>query len=72
VITPTSPPLSRRAFLFDVGRGAFAIAVVGLAGCTLGGTPRRDPSTVPGDAAWQRLSLQAVRSGQGAGPDSTI
>jgi glyoxylase-like metal-dependent hydrolase (beta-lactamase superfamily II) len=57
VITPTSPQLSRRAFLVDVGRGAFAIAVVGLAGCTLGGTPRRDPSTVPGEAAWQRLSL---------------
>jgi glyoxylase-like metal-dependent hydrolase (beta-lactamase superfamily II) len=73
-MTPMSPQLSRRAFLFDVGRGAFAIAVVGLAGCTLGGTPRRDPSTVPGDAAWQRLSLDdgfvsayvLVRSGEAA------
>jgi len=73
-MTPTSPQLSRRAFLADVGRGAFAIAVVGLAGCTLGGTPRRDPSTVPGDAAWQRLSLMGgfvsayvlVRSGEAA------
>jgi glyoxylase-like metal-dependent hydrolase (beta-lactamase superfamily II) len=73
-MTPTSPQLSRRAFLVDVGRGAFAIAVVGLAGCTLGGTPRRDPSTVPGDAAWQRLSLMGgfvsayvlVRSGEAA------
>lgn len=73
-MTPTSPQLSRRAFLFDVGRGAFAIAVVGLAGCTLGGTPRRDPSSVPGDAAWQRLSFAGgfvsayvlVRSGEAA------
>ena len=71
---PTSPQLSRRAFLVDVGRGAFAIAVVGLAGCTLGGTPRRDPSSMPGDAAWQRLSLIGgfvsayvfVRSGEAA------
>jgi hypothetical protein len=37
---PTAPQLSRRAFLVDMGRGAFAIAVVGLAGCTLGGTPQ--------------------------------
>jgi glyoxylase-like metal-dependent hydrolase (beta-lactamase superfamily II) len=73
-MTPTSPQLSRRAFLVDVGCGAFAIAVVGLAGCTLGGTPRRDPSTVPGEAAWQRLSLYGgfvsayvlVRSGEAA------
>ena len=73
-MTPTSPQLSRRAFLVDVGRGAFAIAVVGLAGCTVGGTPRRDPSTVPGEAAWQRLSLHEgfvsaymlVRSGEAA------
>lgn len=73
-MTPTSPQLSRRAFLVDVGRGVFAIAVVGLAGCTLGGTPRRDPSTVPGEAAWQRLSLNDgfvsaylfVRSGEAA------
>lgn len=71
-MAPTSPQLSRRAFLFDMGRGAFAIAVVGLTGCTLGGTPRRDPSTVPGEAAWQRLSLMGgfvsayvfVRSGE--------
>ena len=73
-MTPTSPQLSRRAFLVDVGRGAFAIAVVGLAGCTLGGTPRRDPSTVPAEAAWQRLALHdgfvsayvLVRSGEAA------
>jgi glyoxylase-like metal-dependent hydrolase (beta-lactamase superfamily II) len=73
-MTPTSPQLSRRTFLVDVGREAFAIAVVGLAGCTLGGTPRRDPSTVPGEAAWQRLSLMGgfvsayvlVRSGEAA------
>ena len=73
-VTPTSPQLSRRAFLVDIGRGAFAIAVVGLAGCTLGGTPRRDPSAVPGEAAWQRLSLHdgfvsayiLVRSGEAA------
>ncbi len=71
---PTSPQLSRRAFFVDVGRGAFAIAVVGLAGCTSGGTPRRDPSAVPGDAAFQRLSLMngfvsayvLVRSGEAA------
>jgi len=73
-MTPASPQLSRRAFLVDVGRGAFAIAVVGLAGCTLGGTPRRDPSHVPGEAAWRRLSLMGgfvsayvlVRSGEAA------
>ena len=73
-MTPTSPQLSRRAFLVDMGRGAFAIAVFGLAGCTLGGTPRRDPSTVPAAAAWQRLSLHdgfvsayiLVRSGEAA------
>ena len=83
-MAPTSPQLSRRAFLVDMGRGAFAIAVVGLAGCTLGGTPRRSPSTVPGGAAWQRLSLHddfvsayiLVRSGEAAvvdvgGPDPT-
>ena len=70
----TSPQLSRRTFLVDVGRGAFAIAVVGLAGCTLGGTLRRDPSTVPGGMAWHRLSLHdgfvsayiLVRSGEAA------
>lgn len=74
--------LSRRAFLVDVGRGTFAIAVFGLAGCALGGSPRRDPSAVPGEAAWQRLSLHdgfvsayiLVRSGEAAivdvgGPD---
>ena len=73
-VTPTSPQLSRRAFLVDIGRGAFAIAVVGLAGCTLGGTPRRDPSAAPDEAAWQRLSLHdgfvsayiLVRSGEAA------
>ena len=81
-MTPTSPQLSRRAFLVDMGRGVFAIAVVGLAGCTLGGTPRRDPSTVPGEATWHRVSLHdafvsayvLVRSGEAAvvdvgGPD---
>jgi len=70
----TSPQLSRRAFLVDMGRGAFAIAVVGLAGCAVGGTPRRDPSTAPGEGAWQRLSLHdglvsayiLVRSGEAA------
>ena len=80
-MTPTSPQLSRRAFLVDIGRGAFALAVVGLAGCAVGGT-RRDPSTVPGEAAWHRLSLHddfvsayiLVRSGEAAivdvgGPD---
>jgi glyoxylase-like metal-dependent hydrolase (beta-lactamase superfamily II) len=80
-MTPTSPQLSRRAFLVDMGRGAFAIAVVGLAGCTVGGT-RRDPSTAPAEAAWHRLSLHddfvsayiLVRSGEAAivdvgGPD---
>jgi glyoxylase-like metal-dependent hydrolase (beta-lactamase superfamily II) len=79
---PTSPELSRRAFLVDVCRGAFAIAVIGLAGCRLGGTPRRQPSGVPGEAAWQRVSLHdgfvaayiLVRSGEAAvvdvgGPD---
>ena len=73
-MTPPSSQLSRRAFLVDMGRGAFAIAAVGLAGCTLGGTPKRDPSTVPGDAAWQRVSLMNgfvsayvfVRSGEAA------
>ena len=72
-MTPTSPQLSRRAFLVDMGRGAFAIAVVSLAGCAVGGT-RRDPSTVPAEAAWQRLSLNdgfvsayiLVRSGEAA------
>ena len=71
-MTHTSPQLSRRAFLVDLGRGAFAIAVVGLAGCTLGGTASRDPSAVPGGAAWHRLSLHGgfvsayllVRSGE--------
>jgi glyoxylase-like metal-dependent hydrolase (beta-lactamase superfamily II) len=66
--------LSRRAFLVDMGRGTLAIAVVGVAGCTFGGTPRRASSTVPGDAAWQRLSLHGgfvsayvlVRSGEAA------
>ncbi len=80
-MAPTSPQLSRRAFLVDMGRGAFAMAVVGLAGCALGGT-RRDPSTVPAEAAWHRLSLHddfvsayiLVRSGEAAivdvgGPD---
>ena len=52
-----APQLSPRAFLVDVGRGAIAIAVIGLASCTLGGTPRRDPSTVPGEATWRRVSL---------------
>ena len=73
-MTPTSPQLSRRAFLVDMGRGAFAIAVVGVAGCTLGGAPRRDPSAAPGEGAWQRLSLNdgfvsafiLVRSGEAA------
>ena len=73
-MTPTLPQLSRRAFLIDAGRGAFAIAVVGLAGCTLGGTPRRDPSSVPGEAAWRRVSLMGgfvsayvlVRAGEAA------
>ena len=73
-MTPTSSPLNRRAFLLDMGRGAFAIAVVGLAGCTVGGAPRRDPSAAPGGAAWQRLSLHdgfvsayiLVRSGEAA------
>ena len=73
-MTPTSPQLSRRAFLVDVGRGTFAIAVVGLAGCTMGGTPGRDSSAVPGEGVWQRLSLHdgfvsayiLVRSGEAA------
>ena len=73
-MTHTPPQLSRRAFLVDVGYGAFAIAVVGLAGCTVGGASRRDPSAVPGGAAWQRLSLHdgfvsayiLVRSGEAA------
>ncbi len=71
-MTPESRQLSRRAFLTEVSRGAFAIAVFGLASCTLGGAPRRDPSTGPGDAAWQRMSLMGgfvsaylfVRSGE--------
>jgi glyoxylase-like metal-dependent hydrolase (beta-lactamase superfamily II) len=80
-MTFTSPQLSRRAFLVDTGRGAFAIAVLGLAGCAVSGT-RRDPSTVPAEAAWHRLSLHddfvsayiLVRSGEAAivdvgGPD---
>jgi len=76
VILPTSPRLTRRAFLADLGRGAFAIAVVGLAGCAVGGTARRNPSTASasGDAGWQRLSFAEgfvsayvlVRSGEAA------
>jgi glyoxylase-like metal-dependent hydrolase (beta-lactamase superfamily II) len=80
-MTPTSPQLTRRAFLVDMGRGAFAIALVSLAGCAVGGI-RRDPSAVPAEAAWHRLSLHddfvsayiLVRSGEAAivdvgGPD---
>ena len=74
MITLGSPQLSRRAFLADMGRGVFAIAVLGLPGCTLAGTPRRDPSVQPDHAAWQRLDLMGgvvsayvfVRSGEAA------
>ncbi len=39
------PPLSRRTFIVDLGRGAFALALVGLAGCaSVVGSP------VPGSA----------------------
>jgi glyoxylase-like metal-dependent hydrolase (beta-lactamase superfamily II) len=74
VTTAMSPQLSRRAFLVDAGRGVFAIAVIGLAGCTLGGTSRRDPSTVPAETSWQRVPLDdgfvsayvLVRAGEAA------
>ena len=47
-------PLDRRTFLADLGRGAFAIAIVGLAGCAPGatGSPRASASAgAPGPGA---------------------
>ena len=37
-------PLSRRLFLADLGRGAFAIALLGVAGCAPGGASSARPS----------------------------
>jgi glyoxylase-like metal-dependent hydrolase (beta-lactamase superfamily II) len=44
---PPAPIIPRRAFLADLGKGAFAIAVVGLAGCAPAGQQTR-PASSPG------------------------
>jgi glyoxylase-like metal-dependent hydrolase (beta-lactamase superfamily II) len=47
---PPRPIIARRAFLADLGKGAFAIAVVGLAGCAPAGQQTR-PASPPGGGA---------------------
>jgi glyoxylase-like metal-dependent hydrolase (beta-lactamase superfamily II) len=62
---PTSPRvLGRRAFLADLGRGAFAIAVVGIAGCAPGTS-----SATPSSAS--RSSAPAGPTPAGSGPPSS-
>jgi glyoxylase-like metal-dependent hydrolase (beta-lactamase superfamily II) len=43
------PTIPRRAFLADLGKGAFAIAVVGFAGCSPTGQQTRPPSSPGGE-----------------------
>src|SRR5688500_8167441 len=44
-MTGSTTVLSRRTFLRDLGHGAFALTVIGLAGCTRGPAPSADPLT---------------------------
>jgi glyoxylase-like metal-dependent hydrolase (beta-lactamase superfamily II) len=40
-------PLDRRTFLADMGKGAFALAVVGIAGCDTGAIASSEPPSTP-------------------------
>ena len=70
--------ISRRVFLADVGRGVMAIALLGVAGCSLGAQPSRRPSAAPRAQEWLRLPLNdgfvyaylLVRAGEAAVVDT--
>ena len=70
-----TPAISRRVFLADLGRGAAAIAIVGLAGCApTGGTPAppssaaptTPPGSSPGGSPPPSVAGSAPPSGDGA------
>jgi glyoxylase-like metal-dependent hydrolase (beta-lactamase superfamily II) len=84
-MTGSTRVMSRRTFLLDLGHGAFALTVIGLAGCGAGPTPTRtaprsfDPLTYVGnldeiEASWCERDLPSPAASQGpsgsAAPDS--
>ena len=80
----TGSPISRRLFLADLGRGAFAVAVLGLAGCAPSVTPSPSarsssatpsgppsggpPSSGPSAAASASAGPSPADSGSAGGP----
>ena len=85
-MTGSARVMSRRAFVRDLGHGAFALTVIGLAGCVRGSartvgppTPTFDPLTYTGDlekyeASWCESDLPSplgsTKPSGGAAPDS--
>jgi glyoxylase-like metal-dependent hydrolase (beta-lactamase superfamily II) len=53
-------PLDRRTFLADMGKGAFALAVVSIAACAPGGVASSSPARPSGEAAGSPLPPGSV------------
>jgi glyoxylase-like metal-dependent hydrolase (beta-lactamase superfamily II) len=66
----TDPLLTRRLFLADLGRGAFAVAILGVAGCAPGASTAR-PSGASSGAGPSAASSGAGPSAPPAGPSSS-
>ena len=60
------PQIARRTFLADLGRGAFAIAVVGIAGCNPSTLATLGPSSEPTDAGVTPDAGSPTPTGAGA------
>jgi hydroxyacylglutathione hydrolase len=81
--TASTRVMGRRTFLRDLGHGAFALTVIGLAGCTTGPTSTRaarrsfDPLTYVGnldeiESFWCDEELPSTPPAQGSGLDDAI
>jgi glyoxylase-like metal-dependent hydrolase (beta-lactamase superfamily II) len=82
-MTGSTRVTSRRTFLRDLGHGAFALTVIGLAGCAAGPTSTRtaprsfDPLTYVGnldeiESAWCEEESPSTPPVQGSDPDQAI
>ena len=76
-MTGSTRVLSRRTFLRDLGHGAFALTVIGLAGCTPRVPASFDPLTYVGnldeiESFWCEQELPSTPPGQGFHPERAI
>ena len=82
-MTGSTRVMSRRTFLRDLGHGAFALTVIGLAGCTTGPTSASkapgsfDPLTYAGnldeiESFWCEEDMPSTPPIQGSDPDNLI